>query len=95
MRSETELKNEIAHIFNSGANETRVFEMVKIFISRRYEAINFTGSSLELKEKEKQTFSEWRISSGYASYNANFYKKEGKLISFQDLRKEYLNNTNL
>ena len=49
-KNETELKNEIAHIFNSGANETRVFEMVKIFISRRYEAINFTGSSLELPD---------------------------------------------
>ena len=64
-------------------------------VEKHQEAINFTGSSLRLKEKEKQTFSEWRISSGYVSYNANFYKKEGKLISFQDLRKEYLNNTNL
>ena len=30
-----QLKVEIAHIFDSGANEIRIFEMVKSFIDRR------------------------------------------------------------
>ena len=30
-----ELKNEIQHIFDSGANEIRIFEMVKMFIDNR------------------------------------------------------------
>lgn len=34
-KDEKQLKNEIAHIFESGANEIRVFEMVKIFINSR------------------------------------------------------------
>ncbi|MCL5460445.1 hypothetical protein M3M33_17535, partial [Loigolactobacillus coryniformis] len=32
---EKQLKAEIAHIFDSGANELRVFEMVKNFIDNR------------------------------------------------------------
>jgi hypothetical protein len=32
---EIELKNEIAHIFDSGANEIRIFEMVKNFIEEK------------------------------------------------------------
>ena len=34
-KDEIQLKNEIAHIFESGANEIRVFEMVKHFINSR------------------------------------------------------------
>jgi len=34
--NEEQLKLEINHIFESGANEIRVFEMVKNFIDRRY-----------------------------------------------------------
>ena len=33
---EKDLKTEIEHIFESGANEIRIFEMVKTFIERRY-----------------------------------------------------------
>jgi hypothetical protein len=33
--SEEQLKVEIAHIFDSGANEIRILEMVKSFIDRR------------------------------------------------------------
>ena len=31
-----DLKQEIQHIFDSGANEIRVFEMVKMFTERRF-----------------------------------------------------------
>lgn len=31
-----DLKREIKHIFNSGANEIRIFEMVKMFTERRF-----------------------------------------------------------
>lgn len=33
--TEDQLKLEIAHIFDSGANEMRIFEMVKNFIDKR------------------------------------------------------------
>lgn len=36
---EEDLKMEIQHIFDSGANEIRVLEMVKTFIKRRYVAL--------------------------------------------------------
>jgi hypothetical protein len=32
----TDLKQEIQHIFDSGANEIRIFEMVKMFTERRF-----------------------------------------------------------
>jgi hypothetical protein len=35
-KDEKDLKSEIQHIFDSGANEVRVFEMVKTFINSRY-----------------------------------------------------------
>ena len=35
IEEENQLKMEIEHIFESGANEKRVFEMVKNFINRR------------------------------------------------------------
>lgn len=35
-KDEQQLKLEIAHIFESGANELRVLEMIKTFIDRRY-----------------------------------------------------------
>lgn len=34
-KEQEELKNEIQHIFDSGANEIRIFEMVKMFIDNR------------------------------------------------------------
>ncbi len=37
-KDKQQLKLEIAHIFDSGANEIRVFEMVKNFIQKRYES---------------------------------------------------------
>ena len=34
-KEQEELKNEIQHIFDSGANEIRIFEMVRMFIDSR------------------------------------------------------------
>jgi hypothetical protein len=50
---EIELKNEIAHIFDSGANKIRIFEMVKNFIDKRKEAINYTRCCTELCDCEE------------------------------------------
>ena len=36
---------EIEHIFDSGANELRVFNMVKGFIEKRYQALHITTVS--------------------------------------------------
>ncbi len=38
-QDEQSLKNEIQHIFDSGANEVRIFEMVKTFIEKRGQAL--------------------------------------------------------
>ena len=38
-QDEQSLKKEIQHIFNSGANEVRIFEMVKTFIKKRGQAL--------------------------------------------------------
>ena len=35
LEHENQLKKEIQHIFESGANEMRIFNMVKLFIDRR------------------------------------------------------------
>ena len=37
-----QLNIEISHIFESGANHLRIFEMVENFIDKRYKAINYT-----------------------------------------------------
>jgi hypothetical protein len=39
-----QLNIEISHIFESGANHLRIFEMVENFIDKRYKAINYTHS---------------------------------------------------
>ena len=54
---EIELKNEIAHIFDSGANEIRIFEMVKMFLDRQEEAINYTHSCKSDSEQLMQSCS--------------------------------------
>ena len=38
-QDEQSLKNEIQHIFDSGANEVRILEMVKTFIEKRGQAL--------------------------------------------------------
>jgi len=38
-QDEQSLKNEIQHIFDSGANEVRILEMVKSFIEKRRQAL--------------------------------------------------------
>ena len=38
-QDELSLKNEIQHIFDSGANEVRILEMVKTFIEKRGQAL--------------------------------------------------------
>ena len=38
-QDEQSLKNEIQHIFDSGANEMRILEMVKSFIEKRGQAL--------------------------------------------------------
>ena len=63
---EIELKNEIAHIFDSGANEIRIFEMVKMFLDRRDKAINYTLCCTELKGKEALTsYSKKQVEDAY------------------------------
>lgn len=37
-----QLNIEISHIFESGANHLRIFEMVENFIDTRYKAINYS-----------------------------------------------------
>jgi hypothetical protein len=60
--NEEQLKLEIAHIFDSGANELRVFEMVKNFIdSRNVVNKNFVLAAVisSVCDCEPHTFYEW------------------------------------
>ena len=41
-QEKTDLKVEIQHIFDSGANEMRIFNMIEMFLDRRDKAINYT-----------------------------------------------------
>lgn len=59
-KDEIDLKSEIQHIFDSGANELRIFEMIKAFIDRRYETPNIEKSSID--------FAEYCVMSGYQYY---------------------------
>lgn len=36
IKNQEELKREIAHIFDSGANELRIFEMIERFVEKRF-----------------------------------------------------------
>jgi hypothetical protein len=59
-----QLNLEISHIFESGANHLRIFEMVENFIDKRYKAINYThcckSDSEQLKDLEILSFEEWQ-----------------------------------
>ena len=44
-QDEKQLWMEIEHIFDSGANELRVFNMVKAFIEKRYQALHIAPVS--------------------------------------------------
>ena len=75
-----QLNIEISHIFESGANHLRIFEMVENFIDNRYKAINYThcceSDSELLKDKPKLNFEDWYITYGYAkSFTGNFVKE--------------------
>ena len=52
LKDENDLKREISHIFESGANEIRIFEMVKSFIEKRYVELDCAKSSLDLNSLE-------------------------------------------
>lgn len=53
-QDEQSLKKEIQHIFDSGANGVRIFEMVKTFINKRGQAlyIHDVSGSLRFSERE-------------------------------------------
>ena len=51
-----QLNIEISHIFESGANHLRIFEMVENFIDKRYKAINYTHCCKSVKDKYTHTF---------------------------------------
>jgi hypothetical protein len=53
-----DLKQEIQHIFDSGANEIRVFEMVKMFTERRFVKLILPVVSITFKERCKKDIEE-------------------------------------
>jgi len=58
-KNENDLKNEIQHIFDSGANEIRIFEMIKSFIEKRYkelDALNNINQCEKCKFKDECRF---------------------------------------
>ena len=65
-QDKNDLRVEIAHIFDSGANEIRILDMVDTFINRRYKAINFIRCCDKLNED---------------NYEHVLTFKDGKLIS--------------
>lgn len=81
---EKDLKAEIAHIFDSGANEIRVFEMVKNFINK---------PTPDLDSIEVLTLEEWSIEQGYVNKWSGFYK-DGKSISYWILKNRYFEYKN-
>lgn len=51
-----QLNIEISHIFESGANHLRIFEMVENFIDKRYKAINYTHYCEGLCDEERCSY---------------------------------------
>ena len=89
-----DLKMEIQHIFDSGANEMRIFNMIEMFLDRRDKAINYTHSCTELCDKEVLTFEEW-LSNFEKTEDNNYwlnkevlYCKEAMLLHYNDLPDE-------
>lgn len=73
-QDEVDLKNEIQHIFDSGANENRIFEMVKMFIDWRYTDTISTNKTT----KRLLTASRLGINFDYGDGHRwiNFYEEE-------------------
>jgi len=78
---EQELKNEIRHIFDSGANNIRIFEMVKTFIDRRYQQ----QPSRELLKKAFRAGSawadDWDVGDDFVPTEPNFEEWYNRLVS--------------
>jgi hypothetical protein len=68
---EQQLKAEIQHIFDSGENEVRIFEMVKLFINQRQEkaltAAYHQGSSDFYNSSDKDE-SEWKTFNDFLNF---------------------------
>lgn len=79
-----DLKMEIAHIFDSGANEIRIEEMVKTFINQRYIAINHKRCSLKLPSKEEELLRLEKDVASIEKSNISLYKKEGYVNGYCD-----------
>ena len=71
-----DLKMEIHHIFDSGANEMRIFNMIEMFLDRRDKAINYTHSCEELKDKEETAFDLWLKNFKHAERDLYWYNKD-------------------
>jgi hypothetical protein len=92
-----QLNIEISHIFESGANHLRIFEMVENFIDKRYKAINYTRCCEELKDKKPLTFKEWKKVNKYTICTDEtwFVSPEVGYITTKELKKRYKKHYNL
>jgi hypothetical protein len=64
--NEEQLKLEIAHIFDNGANELRVFEMVKNFIdSRNVVNKNFVLADVSISVARANKYGRHQFNRGY------------------------------
>ncbi|MGK0447554.1 MAG: hypothetical protein ACJA2M_001331 [Polaribacter sp.] len=69
-----QLNIEVSHIFESGANHLRIFEMVENFIDKRYKAINYTRCCETLKDKYEIVFEDWLKDHKFKQSNNGFNK---------------------
>jgi hypothetical protein len=63
-----QLNIEVSHIFESGANHLRIFEMVENFIDKRYKDINYTPCCKS--DSEQFSFADMRDAFDYASVSS-------------------------
>jgi len=79
-----QLNIEISHIFESGANHLRIFEMVENFIDNRYKAINYTHCCETLKNEGQATLTEYATELINIQENPKDSNKEWKIVLIQN-----------
>ncbi len=88
-QDEKQLWMEIEHIFDSGANELRVFNMVKGFIEKRYQTLPQTTVSVS-PIKHQLEYSIWSCKVSWCPIcRKHFYNERNKIHTTKATSEHY------
>ena len=94
--NKTELIDKLLHLGNTtemccSTDQHNAKELAHTLIDEYLEAINYTHSSTQLKDKEVPTFMFWMDCNSIRMVEHNRFIKENNIMSFQEVSQKYIN----